>query len=70
MVNAIGWSGYSTSLFALVATNPAAPPAVTLASATDSSITIMMRESADSGGSKVTIYELWRDTGVQGSTAL
>jgi hypothetical protein len=64
VVNAIGFSDYSTTLFALVATFPSPPPPVSLISATDSTITLSMRESANSGGSKIQTYELWHDSGV------
>ena len=70
VLNAVEWSNYSSNLFALVATTPSAPPIPTLGSATGSTITINFSESADSGGSKITSYELWRDQGTQGSTPL
>jgi hypothetical protein len=61
VLNAVEWSDYSPNLFALVATKPSAPPKPSLGSATGSTITINFKESANSGGSKVTLYELWKD---------
>lgn len=70
VLNAVEWSNYSANLNALVATVPSAPPLPTLGSATGSTITITFKESADSGGSKITSYELWRDQGTLGSTPI
>lgn len=65
--NGAGWSDYSPILYATAATYPSAPAAPTLYSATGSSITLDFSESTDNGGSKITSYELWKDTGVLGS---
>lgn len=59
--NQIGWSDFSPLLYALVANAPSRPAAPQLISATGSSITMQLFESADDGGTKVVLYELWRD---------
>ena len=68
VLNSIGWSNYSPNLFALAATFPSRTFPPYLKSATATSIRLGFYESNDSGGSKITGYELWRDTGVQGSS--
>lgn len=65
--NAIGWSDFSPILYALAAGVPSRPAAPTIVAATGSSITLKLYESANDGGSKVQLYELWRDEGLQGS---
>ena len=61
------WSGFSPVLFALAADVPDPPPPPALESATAGSITLQFTESADSGGSKVLGYELWKDEGTYGT---
>jgi hypothetical protein len=63
VLNYVGWSTYSPTLFALVATVPTAPESPELLSATEISITLGFFESLNNGGSKVTDYQLWMDEG-------
>jgi len=56
VLNLIGWSSFSPTLFVLVATVPSAPDPVDLISATASSITLGFHESLNNGGSKITGY--------------
>jgi hypothetical protein len=63
VLNYVGWSTYSPTLYALVATVPSAPDSPKLSSATETSITLGFYESLNNGGSKVTDYELWMDEG-------
>ena len=62
-LNYVGWSSFSPTLYALVATVPSAPAAVDLSSATSSSISLLFHESFDNGGAHITSYELWMDDG-------
>lgn len=61
--NVVGWSDFSSILYALVATVPSTPPSPSLLSATSLSITFQFGESLHNRGSKITAYELWRDSG-------
>lgn len=63
VLNFVGWSTFSPTLYALVATVPSAPASPSLLSATATSITLELAESLKNGGSKVTSYELWMDSG-------
>ena len=63
VLNYVGWSGFSPTLFALVATVPSVPLSPDLISATNFSITLKFHESLNNGGSKVMGYELWMDNG-------
>jgi len=63
VLNFVGWSTFSPTLYALVATVPSAPASPSLLSATATSITLDLAESLKNGGSKVTSYELWMDSG-------
>lgn len=63
VLNLVGWSQYSPVFYALVATVPVAPPTPVLVSATDSQISLQFGESLHNGGSEITGYELWRDSG-------
>jgi hypothetical protein len=67
VLNGAGWSPLSSVLFATAATVPTAPPSPTLSSATGTTITLNFEESSDNGGSTITGYELWMDTGTLGS---
>lgn len=51
VLNYVGWSAYSPTLFALVAVAPSAPQKPDLQSATDTTITLMLYQSLNSGGS-------------------
>lgn len=55
------WSDWSPILTVLAADKPSRPPRPTFVSATANSITLMIYESEDYGGSPVTEYELWMD---------
>lgn len=68
VLNSIGWSSYSPNLFALAATVPTRPASPYLKDATATSIRLGFYESTDSGGSKITGYELYKDSGLQGSS--
>jgi hypothetical protein len=63
VLNYVGWSSFSPTLYALVATVPSVPASPDLISATNISITLRFHESLYNGGSKVLGYELWIDDG-------
>lgn len=65
--NSVGWSAFSDNLVAQAATYPKAPPALTLASSQADSITINLHESSDNQGAAITLYELWMNSGTDGS---
>lgn len=51
VMNYVGWSGFSPTLFALVAVVPSAPAKPELVAATSSTITLQLYQSLNSGGS-------------------
>ena len=66
--NAVGWSGYSPITQTRAAERPRAPPgAPVLASATGTTISLVLTRSEDNGGSDITRHELWMDDGALGS---
>jgi hypothetical protein len=56
VLNNIGWSKFSPILNVRVASQPRAPAAPQLVSATDTAITLLLSESMDNGGSHITGY--------------
>lgn len=65
--NSAGWSDYSNVSYITAARVPLAPATPTLSSAAANTITLAFTESQDNGGSTITAYELYMDTGVVGS---
>lgn len=65
--NTVGWSGFSDSLVAKAATIPDAPPKPTLSNSNSTLIQLNLFESANNQGSEIQLYELWMNTGVNGS---
>jgi len=65
--NVYGWGPFSPITYHLASGEPDAPPAPTFASATDNSISLTLQPTGNNGGSPVTGYELWMDTGTTGS---
>jgi hypothetical protein len=64
--NEYGWSsGWSPAVYLVASDAPAAPPAPTLAAATDTSLTVNLFLPADDGGQSLQSLELWRDGGAQ-----
>ena len=62
-LNVNGWSYFSPIRYIRAATNPERPPAPTFVTATDTSITINMYKTIDTGGSEIYRYELYRNQG-------
>jgi Fibronectin type III domain len=50
-LNYVGWSAFSPTMFALVAVAPSAPAKPELIAATQSTITLQLYQSLNSGGS-------------------
>jgi hypothetical protein len=61
--NVIGYSEYSDVSYIQAVAAPTKPATPKFISATDTSITIQLFESADTNGVDVASYEIWRDAG-------
>ena len=62
-INIIGPGEWSEISVLKAATTPLAPPKPSFVSATDTSITIVLEETYDNGGSEILYYKLFRDGG-------
>jgi len=65
--NSAGWSGYSDIGYITASRVPSAPASPTLDSASATTIVLDFTESEDNGGSPITSYELFMDTGSVGT---
>jgi hypothetical protein len=61
--NAIGWSDFSDNSFVLAASKPAKPDRTYFLSFADNVLSVFVPRTKDTGGSPVTLYELWVDGG-------
>ena len=67
--NQIGWTDWSTVTYILAASVPDKPPAAKIITSSDSSLYLRVFEPTDNGGSIVTKYSLYMDSG-SGFTAI
>lgn len=66
--NTVGWSDFSDNLVAKAATIPDIPEKPTLSSSSSTLIQLNLFESGNNQGSSIQLYELWMNTGVDGSS--
>jgi hypothetical protein len=59
--NINGWGDFSTPGFLFAADIPSQPDVPTLIQVDSSSMLISLSPPMDTGGSEITLYELWRD---------
>lgn len=66
--NCQGWGPFSSDLYVTAASVPSAPPAPSVSSVSSTAIALHLYPTINNGGSAVTDYELYRNTGTDGST--
>ena len=63
VANINGYSDYSDIAYIFAFSHPDAPPRPAFLSATDTSVTLELQESANDNGIAIAGYELWIDAG-------